>query len=114
MVRELEAIYEQGLLRPLEPLTLKENQVVRLTVDDKSADKPQAEREGVLLRKEEFEWLAKNGETYAGQWVALDGYTLLANGPNAVEVSERAYRAGAKRPLITHVELSHGTLFGGW
>ena len=34
MVRQLEAVFEHGVLRPLEPLSLGESQRVRLTLDD--------------------------------------------------------------------------------
>ena len=34
MVRDVEAIYEHGVLRPLEPLSLAESQHVRLTISD--------------------------------------------------------------------------------
>lgn len=34
MTRSLRAIYEKGVLRPLEPLALKENQQVTVTVSD--------------------------------------------------------------------------------
>lgn len=34
MVRDVEAIYEHGVLRPLEPLSLTESQRVRLTISD--------------------------------------------------------------------------------
>jgi predicted DNA-binding antitoxin AbrB/MazE fold protein len=34
MTRNLQAIYEKGVLRPLEPLALKEHQQVTLTVSD--------------------------------------------------------------------------------
>ena len=34
MVKTLQAVYENGVLRPLEPLPLKEDQQVRVTVSD--------------------------------------------------------------------------------
>ncbi len=41
MTRQVEAVYESGLLRPLEPLPLREHQRVLVTV----SDPPPAERE---------------------------------------------------------------------
>ncbi len=38
MTRSLQAIYEKGVLRPLEPLALKEHQQVTVTVSDEEAD----------------------------------------------------------------------------
>jgi predicted DNA-binding antitoxin AbrB/MazE fold protein len=37
MTRQVEAVYENGVLRPLEPLPLKEHQKVSLTVSDTEA-----------------------------------------------------------------------------
>jgi predicted DNA-binding antitoxin AbrB/MazE fold protein len=34
MVRKVEAVYEHGMLRPLEPLALTESQRVKLTISD--------------------------------------------------------------------------------
>ena len=38
MTRSLQAIYEKGVLRPLEPLPLKEHQRVTVTVSDQDAE----------------------------------------------------------------------------
>jgi predicted DNA-binding antitoxin AbrB/MazE fold protein len=34
MIRQVDAVYEHGILRPLEPLTLVESQRVKLTITD--------------------------------------------------------------------------------
>jgi predicted DNA-binding antitoxin AbrB/MazE fold protein len=39
MTRSIEAAYEHGLLRPLEPLNLSENERVTLTIEDSSQGK---------------------------------------------------------------------------
>lgn len=36
MTRSLQAVYEKGVLRPLEPLSLEEHQQVTVTVSDQS------------------------------------------------------------------------------
>jgi predicted DNA-binding antitoxin AbrB/MazE fold protein len=38
MTREVEAVYEKGMLRPLEPLPLAEHQHVKVTVSEISGD----------------------------------------------------------------------------
>ena len=38
MTREVEAVYEKGMLRPLEPLPLAEHQHVKVTVSELSDD----------------------------------------------------------------------------
>ena len=51
----LEAIYENGLLRPLSPLSLPENTRVRVAVDDSSDD-------------ERTEWLAESQRRLTAVW----------------------------------------------
>jgi predicted DNA-binding antitoxin AbrB/MazE fold protein len=41
MVRDVEAIYEHGVLRPLVPLSLTESQRVRLTISDVASARSQ-------------------------------------------------------------------------
>ena len=40
MARNLQAVYENGVLRPLEPLDLRERQLVHVTVSDEAAVEP--------------------------------------------------------------------------
>jgi predicted DNA-binding antitoxin AbrB/MazE fold protein len=50
MMRQLEAVFEQGVLRPLEPLSLQEQQHVFVTITDVPVRAPvgsrQADRNG--------------------------------------------------------------------
>ena len=118
MVRQLEAVFERGILRPLEPLTLPEHQLVRLTVEshplpqngNPSENHPAPANE----RREEFLWLANESQPYAGQWVALDGGRLIAHGTNLATVSAAARAAGVARPLLTHLPIEDDLPFGGW
>jgi predicted DNA-binding antitoxin AbrB/MazE fold protein len=64
MVRELEAVFENGLLRPLEPLSLVEKQRVHVTITDIQS------LETINHRYAEQAWLAAHELDYAGQWVA--------------------------------------------
>jgi predicted DNA-binding antitoxin AbrB/MazE fold protein len=41
MIRNVEAVYEHGVLRPLEPLSLAESQRVKLTISDVSGGRSQ-------------------------------------------------------------------------
>jgi predicted DNA-binding antitoxin AbrB/MazE fold protein len=97
MVRELEAVFENGLLRPLEPLSLDENQRVRVTITDLPPE------EKIRHRYPEQEWLAAHGREYAGQWVALDGDVLLSHGSDARAVRDEARQKGVHLPLLVHV-----------
>lgn len=111
MSRRLEAIYEQGVLRPLEPLALAEHQRVRLTLDEKPLSWPSTEP--VNARRDEMQWLAKESAPYAGQWVALDGPRLVAHGAKLAMVSEAAKAAGVEQPLFASVP-DDDLPFGGW
>jgi len=111
MPRHLEAIYEQGVLRPLEPLVLAEHQRVRLTLDEKPLSWPSTEP--VLERQEEMQWLTKESGPYAGQWVALDGPRVVAHGAKLAAVRAAAKAAGVERPLFASVP-DESLPFGGW
>lgn len=112
MARELTAIYERGVLRPLEPLSLPEHQRVRLTIAD---DQPQEQSpaEPVNERREEIRWFAEESEAYAGQWVAIEGLRLVAHGAKLADVREAARVSGAIDPLFARVP-SDKAPFGGW
>jgi len=49
MVRQVDAIYENGVLRPLEPLSLANSQRVRVTVSTPEADR--SDRDLELLER---------------------------------------------------------------
>ena len=125
MVRQLEAVYEHGVLRPLKPLALTEHQLVRLTLEEQEEQtgKEQTTSENgnaakvvtpADARREEFQWLATESASYAGQWVALDGNRLVAHGDELAIVSAAARAAGAVRPLLTHIRPEGELPFGGW
>lgn len=53
MKHEIEAIYENGLLRPLEPLDFRDNERVRLTVQSS----------GDYLDDDAFQWATRESDT---------------------------------------------------
>ena len=118
MVRQLEAVFEHGMLRPLEPLALPEHQRVLLTLEDQSepqnGNKSVPDPAPVNARREEFLWHANESGPYAGQWVALDGSRLVAHGSELAAVSSAALAAGVERPLLTHLPPEGALPFGGW
>ncbi len=65
-------------------------------------------------RKQHIQWLKDHQAEYAGQYVALDGYGLVAQGKTFVEVYQAAQKAGVKKPFVTHVFPPDSTIFGGW
>ena len=99
MVRELEAVFEGGVLRPLEPLSLVENQHVRVTI----TDGPPVREVPYNDRRAEQEWIAAHGGDYPGEWVALEGEALLSHGADAFVVRDEARGKGVQHPLMVHL-----------
>jgi len=97
VTQHAEAIFEDGLLRPLEPLSLRDKQHVLLTITDVSG--PVA-NSGQMP---EQEWLRANGREYRGQWVALKGEELLSHGSDARSVRDEARAKGVQTPLMVHI-----------
>jgi predicted DNA-binding antitoxin AbrB/MazE fold protein len=114
MARHLEAVYEQGILRPLEPLVLAEHQRVRLTIEEKPARLSWASAKPVNERREELHWLATESGPYAGEWVALDGPNLVAHGEKLASVRAAARAAGIIEPFFASVPRNMDMPFGGW
>ena len=96
MIQHAEAIFEDGLLRPLRPLLLQDKQHVLLTITDASAPN---ENSGGMP---EQEWLRAHGQEYSGQWVALNGEELLSHGSDARSVRDEARAKGVQTPLMVH------------
>ena len=115
MARQLEAVYEQGILRPLEPLDLAEHQRVRLTLEE-TRPVPLTWKSAAPFndRREEMQWLAKESSPYAGEWVALHGPCLVAHGEKLASVRAAAKAAGAVEPLFARVPRDRDMPFGGW
>jgi predicted DNA-binding antitoxin AbrB/MazE fold protein len=114
MARQLEAVYEQGILRPLEPLILAEHQRVRLTLEESPVRLSWESTEPVNERREELRWLTEESSAYAGEWVALDGPRLVAHGEKLAAVSAAAKAAGVVEPFFARVPRALDIPFGGW
>ena len=111
----IEAVFENGLLRPLSAATLEEHQRYRLIVED--APKPVVTRKisSAPNRSREYEWLREHRHEYAGQYVALAGHQLLAHGTDGRTVLAEAEATGEPLPYIVRVEDADETAFwGGW
>jgi predicted DNA-binding antitoxin AbrB/MazE fold protein len=115
MVQQLEAVFEQGVLRPLEPLSLTENQHVLVTISDiKVAEEASTRIDETSARVEEQEWLGIHSGEYRGQWVALQANVLLSHGPRAQAVLDEARRKGVQRPLLVSIPDDFDLPSVGW
>ena len=109
MIRHLEAVYEGGVLRPLEALPLSEKQHVIITITDELLPET-----AINDRKREMQWVRLHGQEYAGKWVAVEGDRLLSSGRKAKPVLEHAQAQGVARPLLLHIPEQPELPFGGW
>jgi hypothetical protein len=62
----------------------------------------------------ESAWVERHRDQYLGQWVALEGGTLIAHGHNAREVYLAARRTGIAGPYLVHVTPTADAYVGGW
>jgi len=97
VTQHAEAIFEDGLLRPLEPLSLRNQQHVLLIITDVPAPGANSGR------VPEQEWLRAHGQEYSGQWVALNGEELISHGSDARGVRDEARAKGVETPLMVHL-----------
>lgn len=103
MAMQLEAVFENGVLRPVEPLSLPEHQRVTLTLATEPKPRSWRSNEPWNPRTEETRWYADHSREYAGLWVAIEGYKLFASGEHLVEVDNAAKAAGAIDPIFARV-----------
>lgn len=59
-------------------------------------------------------WIEANRDRYLGQWVAVEGDTLIAHGTNAREVADAARAAGITTPFLERIGPKSEAYWGGW
>ena len=106
--RQIEAVSEDGVLRPLEPLSLKDRQRVTLTIAERVAHVPFNERVA------ERDWLRHHESEYPGQWLALSGDQLVSHGPDARTLRDEARAKGVAHPLMVRIPLESELPSAGW
>ena len=78
------------------------------------AAKPNDFEERQARFQRSMRWIQENREKFDGQWVALDGDTLLAHGTDGKAVHAAAQAKGVKTPLMHRVSIKEIQPFGGW
>ncbi len=68
----------------------------------------------VQRRKQHIQWVKDHQAEYAGKYVALNGYCLVAEGDSYPEVYEAVRKIGIEKPFITQVFAPDSVVFGGW
>jgi len=88
MQRQIDAIYENGVLRPLEPLDLEEQQRVRIIVSNENNEDPLAD----LLDTEFMERCARESSGAPGIEAVRQMLSNIKGSMADVIISERAER----------------------
>jgi Family of unknown function (DUF5678) len=103
------------IIKSIEQLSAPEQERIRRWLDARetsnekeTGSQAQAERSAKSLR-----WLDENQEKYSGQWVALDGDRLIANGLVAKEVYSKAKAEGVPIPFVELVTRREPVPFTG-
>lgn len=113
----IEAVYQNGVLRPLNAPPLQENERYRLIIDQAETEPEPARQEIISApdRSREYAWIKKHGAAYSGEYVALEGEQLLAHGPDGAIVLTTAQQTGVAVPFLIRLDNSQEENFwGGW
>jgi len=105
------------IIKSIEQLPTTEQERIRRWLEDKRATSGEGHDSQAHDNHsaKSLRWLHENREKYSGQWVALDGDRLIANGSTAKEVYSKAKAEGSEIPfveLVTDQEPVPST--GGW
>ena len=124
MTTVIEAIFENGVFKPLVETDFKENHRYKVIVEEPSTESGElinGEAGAVEMVEKpdtycirEMEWLSKHRHEYPGEYVALDGDRLVSHGADGREVYRQARAAGVKVPFMAHIEPADALPFGGW
>jgi predicted DNA-binding antitoxin AbrB/MazE fold protein len=130
MATVVEAVYENGVLKPLAEAEFKEQQRYKVLVEepapesapltgsasstnDLALDEAKAEKPRTDFTLE-MHWLAQHRREYPGEYVALDGDRLVSHGVDGRAVYRQAQAAGVAHPFMAHIEPADALPFGGW
>jgi hypothetical protein len=104
------------IIKSIEQLPTAEQEKIRRWLEDKGTNGEGHGSQALANRSEKsLRWLHENRDKYSGQWVALDGDRLIANGPTAKEVYSKAKAEGIEIPFVELVTKEESEPFtGGW
>lgn len=105
------------IIKSIEQLPAAEQEKIRRWLEDKGETNGEGHGSHAHANRSEksLRWLHENRDRYSGQWVALDGDRLIANGPTAKEVYSKAKAEGIEIPFVELVtEEGSGPFTGGW
>ena len=112
----MSSITIEGILAQVNqlPPSERKNLIVALTQSDRNGRENASYEvpEGRIIRTDapfvdrtlEYEWLAKHRREYIGEWIALKGSHLVANGLVAKDVFAKARESGFHDAMVLFVE----------
>jgi hypothetical protein len=100
----------EQIIHEAQALSLEEKMKLREALDQ------ELERRAVPTRSRvaESNWIERNRQTFVGQWVAIQGEALIAQGTNARDVYLSTLQAGIQCPYIVHMTPNEDAYIGGW
>jgi hypothetical protein len=107
----------EQIIQSLRELPAKEQEEVRRWLGNGQAADAAEPRVSERQQRSEnsLRWLKENRLNYTGQWVALDGDRLIAQGKTAQEVYLKAKAAGIDVPFVELVAAEESAPYtGGW
>ena len=84
---------------------------------DRELEQPapfQSSKHSYRTFERENAWLETHRDEYLGQWVAVEGDSLVAHGTNPREVYLAARESGVEVPYLVRVENREEPFTGGW
>lgn len=121
MQNKIRATYQNCVFVPIltdENLDLQEDTIVEITlekIEEKETKQSSTISSSESKRQKQIEWIKANREKYGGQYVALNGDTLLGTGKNYREAFETARRAGVEDAFVDFIPpKDYVGEMGGW
>jgi hypothetical protein len=107
----------EKIIQSIQQLSAAEQEKVLRWLEE--TRKPQTTTGDWQERTEKFHlalrWLDQHRQAYLGQWVCLDGETLVSSGEDARQVYKEAKAKGIAIPFIQQVrEEDAAPFWGGW
>ena len=105
------------IIKSIEQLSAQEQERIRRWLEDREATNGEGHGSQAHANRsaKSLKWLHDNRQTYSGQWVALDGDRLIANGSTAKEVYSKAKAQDVEIPFVELVtDREPGPFTGGW
>jgi hypothetical protein len=90
------------IIKSIAQLPPAEQERIRRWLEDRGATNEEGHSSQTHVNRsaKSLRWLHENREKYSGQWVALDGDRLIANGSTAKEVYSKAKAEGVEIPFV--------------